>query len=84
MLGGWGHVGYVYQATNWLYTGMTRPRTDIYSAGKHPRHSQEDITKRQIRTAKHRYIYNTDNPVPVNNMLGKLIERKGCLDEKNN
>lgn len=110
--GGWGHVGYVYQATNWLYTGMTRPRTDIYSAGKHPRHSQEDITKRQIRTAKHRYIYltgnkkeqlkqlrypvikdypkgdsvryNTDNPVPVNNMLGKLIERKGCLDEKNN
>ena len=112
MLGGWGHVGYVYQATNWLYTGMTRPRTDIYSAGKHPSDSQEDITKRQIRTAKHRYIYltgnkkeqlkqlrypvikdypkgdsvryNTDNPVPVNNMLGKLIERKGCLDEKNN
>ena len=25
----WGHKGYVYQATNWLYTGMTGERTDI-------------------------------------------------------
>lgn len=31
--GGWGHVGYVYQATNFLYTGMTKPRTDKFAGG---------------------------------------------------
>lgn len=55
---GWGHVGYVYQATNWIYTGMTKRRTDIFSTG-HSRHYSKTETKRQIRTAKHRYIYLT-------------------------
>jgi hypothetical protein len=53
---GWGHKGYVYQATNWIYTGMTKPRTDIYSQG-HSRHHCGDITKRQKRSGKHRYVY---------------------------
>lgn len=56
--GGWGHIGYVYQSTNWIYTGITRARTDIYSGeGKHSRHYDKNETRRQIRTAKHRYIY---------------------------
>jgi len=55
--GGWHHVGYVYQATNWLYTGLTKPRTDKYSEGGHSRHYAEGETRRQFRTAKHRYIY---------------------------
>lgn len=57
--GGWGHVGYVYQATNFLYTGLTKRRTDIYSETGHSRHNCGDKTKRQIRTEKHRYIYLT-------------------------
>lgn len=57
--GGWGHVGYVYQATNFLYTGMTKRRTDIYSPSGHSRHHCGDRTKRQIRTEKHRYIFIT-------------------------
>lgn len=56
---GWGHVGYVYQATNWLYTGMTKRRTDKYSSSGHSRHYSENETRRQIRTAKHRYVYLT-------------------------
>lgn len=55
--GGWGHIGYVYQATNFLYTGMTKERTDIYSESGHSRHYDPDEDRRQIRTAKHRYIY---------------------------
>ena len=55
---GWGHVGYVYQSTNWLYTGMTKSRTDKYSQG-HSRHYDVNETRRQYRTAKHRYIYLT-------------------------
>ena len=55
---GWGHVGYIYQATNWLYTGMTKGRTDKYSEG-HSRHYAQDETRRSYRTSKHRYIYLT-------------------------
>lgn len=57
-VGGQGHTGYVYQATNFLFTGTTRPRTDIAGKdGKHSRHHLGDITKRVDRTAKHRYVY---------------------------
>lgn len=55
--GGWGHIGYVYQATNWLYTGMTKERTDKYSESGHSRHYKANEERRQIRTSKHRYIY---------------------------
>ncbi|MBR6613187.1 MAG: GNAT family N-acetyltransferase [Clostridia bacterium] len=104
-VGGWGHYGYVYQATNFLYTGTTKPRTDKYGGENgHSRHYSKDETRRQIRTAKHRYItftgtkkdkkellrelkypiikeypkgdnvkYNTFNPIPINENLGKAI-----------
>lgn len=55
--GGWGHVGYIYQATNFLYTGITKPRTDKYSESGHSRHYNKSETRRQLRTAKHRYVF---------------------------
>ena len=58
---GKGHVGYIYQATNWIYTGMTKQRTDMYSDSGHSRHNCENRKMRQNRTAKHRYIYLTGN-----------------------
>lgn len=54
--GKWGHVGYIYQATNWMYSGMTTARTDIFSEG-HSRHYHKGETRRVNRSAKHRYIY---------------------------
>jgi predicted ATP-dependent Lon-type protease len=52
-----GHVGYVYQATNFLFTGTTKERTDMDAGeGKHSRHGT-DPTVRKFRSAKHRYIY---------------------------
>ena len=53
------HHGYIYQATNFLYTGCTKQRTDRYVEGKHSRHADFDNPKgiRQVRTAKHRYVY---------------------------
>lgn len=69
--GGWGHVGYIYQATNFLYTGMTRERTDISPESGHPRHYNKGETKRIKRTAKHRYIY----------MCGNKKERKEMRKE---
>ena len=52
------HTGYIYQATNFLFTGTTKPRTDIAGKnGKHSRHHLGDKTKRVFRSAKHRYIF---------------------------
>ena len=55
------HNGYIYQATNWLYTGRTKERTDIGTeSGKHSRHYDKkiDYKKHRIhRSSKHRYIY---------------------------
>ena len=54
------HNGYIYQACNFLYTGVTKQRTDKYTEGnKHSRHYNNDTQNglRKVRTAKHRYIY---------------------------
>ena len=53
-----GHSGYVYQACNFLFTGTSKPRTDIAPKdGKHPRHHLGDTSNRVQRSAKHRYVY---------------------------
>lgn len=69
--GGWHHVGYVYQATNWYFSGTTKPRTDKFSEG-HSRHYKADETRRQPRSAKHRYIYLVGNKRDKKEMLNKL------------
>lgn len=53
-----GHVGYIYQATNWLYTGQTKARTDKYTEGnKHSRHYEKSNNNlRKLRSSKHRYV----------------------------
>jgi len=56
----WGHVGYIYQATNFLYTGLSASRTDVASNGKHSRTAFKkgvDHSQRQPRSRKHRYVY---------------------------
>lgn len=56
----WTHVGYVYQACNFLYTGLSAKRRDSYQpTGLHPRaydknHHSELM---QTRSQKHRYVY---------------------------
>jgi hypothetical protein len=57
-----GHFGYIYQACNFLYTGVTKERTDMAGDdGKHSRHNHGDKTKRMFRSAKHRYIFFVGN-----------------------
>lgn len=54
------HHGYIYQACNFLYTGMTKERTDKYTEGnKHSRHYSDDLQGeyRKVRSSKHRYVY---------------------------
>lgn len=54
------HTGFVYQACNFVYTGLTKSRTDKFVAGnKHSRHYKEVEQNglRKVRSSKHRYIY---------------------------
>ena len=62
------HSGIVYQATNFIFTGTTKPRTDIDTGDKHSRHYEgiKDYSKRKYRSAKHRYVY----------FVGSKVEKK--------
>lgn len=52
------HTGYIYQATNFLFTGTTKERTDMASEnGKHSRHNLGNPKLRVNRSSKHRYVY---------------------------
>jgi len=63
-----GHNGYIYQATNWIYTGLSAKRTERYDVNNPNKHSKsvteskqnkyEDLAVRD-RPQKHRYIYFT-------------------------
>ena len=57
------HHGYIYQATNWLYTGLSAKRTERYDINNPDKHSKtvtetmkySDLAIRE-RPQKHRYI----------------------------
>lgn len=69
------HNGYIYQATNWLYTGLTKARTDKYvEGGKHSRHydNKNQNGLRKYRSAKHRYIYFCASKVKKKEYLREL------------
>ena len=52
-----GHAGCIYQASNFLFTGTTKARTDMAGKdGKHSGHHLGDRTNRVFRSAKHRYV----------------------------
>jgi pyrimidine deaminase RibD-like protein len=53
------HHGYIYQATNWIYLGKTKERTDKYVPnGKHSRHYTNEYNHlRKFRSSKYRYMY---------------------------
>lgn len=69
---GQGHIGYIYQATNFLYTGLSQKHKDVTVAGLesfHQRSVTRGKTKDEMisefgdtlyyikRSRKHRYIY---------------------------
>jgi hypothetical protein len=67
------HIGIVYQATNFLFTGTSKPRTDMAGKdGKHSRHHLGDRTKRVFRSAKHRYVYINANKTDKKKLLKDL------------
>lgn len=62
------HIGKIYQATNWIYTGKTEPNDDVKLNGNyHPRATQHNGGSHAIiesglgiiesRSLKYRYVY---------------------------
>lgn len=68
----WKHIGYVYQATNWIYTGCTKERTDMFSEAGHSRHNDGNPEIRQDRSAKHRYIFFVADKNTKKKLMSKL------------
>lgn len=71
----WTHVGYVYQACNFLYTGLSAKRVDCYQPnGLHPRaYDKENHSDMyQTRSQKHRYIFLVDDKRTKKRMLSEL------------
>jgi hypothetical protein len=81
-----GHVGTIYQATNWVYTGLSAKRTDwtIDGVELHGQTIADKYTAKEVREKfgdkfslkdrplKHRYIYFNCNKNRKNILLSKL------------
>lgn len=82
-----GHVGYVYQASNFIYTGLSANRVDWTIKGQEHKHSKtisdgktlEDIKAEHgddfyyvERSRKHRYIFFVGTSKQKKEMLSKL------------
>lgn len=83
----WGHVGIVYQATNWIYTGATKSHDHAYLVDGQRLHPmslrdrgitnpKEWAKENGIQTAppmeKHRYFFLNGTPRQKKAMLAKL------------
>ena len=67
------HIGYIYQASNFIFTGTTKERTDMAGEnGKHSRHNLGKSENRINRSAKHRYIYFVGNKHQKKLLMNKL------------
>ena len=81
-----GHHGYIYQATNWIYTGLSSPATVYIKDGisYHAKSiwgilgtNKRDVAEKNGYTLaemlpKHRYIYLLGNKRQLKDMRGKL------------
>ena len=79
-----GHNGYIYQATNWIYTGLSAKRKERFDPENPNKHSKsvteskklkyEDLPFRE-RPRKHRYFYFTGSK-KQKNMNKKSLKYK--------
>ena len=77
---GKGHQGYIYQATNWLYTGVGGEGCKIYilknGYEQHQRHGEDIDTEMidhiELTTGKNRYFYFHANKRDKKKMLAML------------
>ncbi len=85
-----GHVGYVYQAANWIYTGLSQVTPEVLVAGrkKHHRCLTKENVKREKRKIsiqllqalpKYRYFYPLGSKTQKRRMQKYISERFGIF-----
>lgn len=76
-----GHNGYIYQATNWIYTGLSEKRTERYDLNNPNKHSKSVVENKnnnykelavRNRPQKHRYIFFTGTKTQVKKLKSQL------------
>lgn len=75
---GMNHNGYIYQACNFIYTGLTKERLEFHVENGHSRHGNKDSGFRKIRTAKHRYLYFCSNRKKLKKTWAKCLNYEIC------
>lgn len=57
-----GHMGMIYAASNWIYTGLTKRQcSDKATPGMHPRHTRTaENAVETVLSRKHRFVYFCD------------------------
>jgi hypothetical protein len=79
-----GHHGYIYQATNFIYTGLSAQRTELKDPNNMNMHSKSVVEKygsdtdkliRVERPQKHRYVYFIGTKKEKKQMLSALNYR---------
>ena len=85
-----GHHGYIYQATNWIYTGVGSKGTKTYimknGRERHARHKHliDEKKVKEIRKAdkgKARYLYFRGNKREKRKMR-KMLEKRDTMEKK--
>jgi hypothetical protein len=75
------HHGYIYQATNWIYTGLSAKRTERYDVDNPNKHSKSVTEKNGVnykdlavreRPQKHRYVYFTGSKTQKKHLKNSL------------
>jgi hypothetical protein len=67
------HHGYIYQACNFIYTGLSAKRTDADTGGGHGRTNWKPNQKQIERSRKHRYLYFCADKKDKKFRLNKLL-----------
>jgi hypothetical protein len=75
------HHGYIYQSTNWIYTGLSAKRTERFDPLSPNKHSKtvtqkvgvkyKDLEVRE-RPQKHRYVYFTGSKTEKKHLKNQL------------
>ena len=73
------HNGYIYQATNWIYTGLSAKRTERFDPNNPNKHSKtvtETMNYKNLsireRPQKHRYVYFIGSKKQKKEMMNNL------------
>lgn len=80
---GMGHHGYIYQATNWVYTGLSKPHTDYVPESNTNAHQRHQFGKTATSWRKNAKLFKVERSQKYRyfQFLGDKRQRKKMLKD---